>query len=139
MAYSASSFTVFFQEPFWVGVYERWADGRYEACKVTFGAEPKDREVYEFLLQNWHKLRFSPALPDSCTAPAHANPKRLQRQIRRSLQSAGVGTKAQQALQLQREQSKQARTARTRAQREAEKERTFALRTEKRRQKHKGR
>ena len=36
-----SSLTVFFEDPFWVGVYERTDGGRYEACKITFGAEPK--------------------------------------------------------------------------------------------------
>lgn len=135
----ASSFTVFFEEPFWVGVYERHDSGRYEVCKVTFGAEPKDYQVYAFLLENWHKLRFSPALADAPPPAACANPKRLQRQIRRQLQSTGPGTKAQQALKLQQEQGRQARAVRTRAQREAEKERAFALRAEKRRQKHRGR
>ena len=55
-----SRLTVFFDNPFWVGVYERVADGKLEACKITFGAEPKDDEVYEFLLLHWNTLRFSP-------------------------------------------------------------------------------
>ncbi len=37
--------TVFFEEPFWVGVFERTEGGRLSACKVTFGAEPKEYEV----------------------------------------------------------------------------------------------
>ena len=41
--------TVFFEEPFWVGVFECVANGKLSVCKVTFGAEPKDYEVYEFL------------------------------------------------------------------------------------------
>ena len=32
--------TVFFEGPFWVGVFERVAEGKLSACKVTFGAEP---------------------------------------------------------------------------------------------------
>lgn len=28
-----SKLTVFFQEPFWVGIYEREDAGRYEVCK----------------------------------------------------------------------------------------------------------
>lgn len=31
-------------------------------CKVTFGAEPKDYEVYDFVLKNYYRLRFSPAV-----------------------------------------------------------------------------
>ena len=41
--------TVFFEEPFWVGVFERVSDGNLSVCKVTFGAEPKDYEIYELL------------------------------------------------------------------------------------------
>ena len=31
--------TVFFEEPFWVGVYERVTEGRLEAARVVFGDE----------------------------------------------------------------------------------------------------
>ena len=39
--------TVYFEEPFWVGVFERIEDGKLSVTKVTFGAEPKDYEVQE--------------------------------------------------------------------------------------------
>ena len=134
-----SSMTLLLEDPFWVGVYERTDGGRYEACKITFGAEPKDYEVWDFLLKNWGRLRFSPSLPVSDTAERKINPKRMQRAIHSQLQSSGVGTKAQQALQLQREQRKQERKTVSREQREAEKERRYALRRQKRREKHRGR
>ena len=57
-----SSLTILFEAPFWIGIYERSCNGKYEVCKITFGAEPKDYEVYEFLLKNWHKLKFSPPI-----------------------------------------------------------------------------
>ena len=34
--------TVYFEEPFWVGIFERIEDGKLSVAKVTFGAEPKD-------------------------------------------------------------------------------------------------
>lgn len=37
--------TVFFEDPFWVGIFERIEDGRLSVAKVTFGAEPMDYEV----------------------------------------------------------------------------------------------
>ena len=37
--------TVFFEDPFWVGVFERFEDETLSVCKVTFGAEPKDCEI----------------------------------------------------------------------------------------------
>lgn len=38
------------------GVFERVADGRLSVCKVTFGAEPKDYEMYDFVLKNYYRL-----------------------------------------------------------------------------------
>ena len=40
--------TVYFAEPFWVGVFERICDGKLSVAKVTFGAEPKDYDIQEF-------------------------------------------------------------------------------------------
>lgn len=42
---AVSALTVYFEEPFWVGVFERMAGGSLSVCKVTFGAEPKDHEI----------------------------------------------------------------------------------------------
>ena len=58
MQKSRASFTVFFEDPFWVGVYEREEPGGLTACRVVFGAEPKDGEIYEWMLQNWAQLHF---------------------------------------------------------------------------------
>lgn len=43
--------TVFFEEPFWVGVFERISECRLSVCRIVFGAEPKDYEVYDFVLE----------------------------------------------------------------------------------------
>lgn len=51
-------FTVFFEEPFWCGVYQRQEGRNLEAARMVFGAEPKEYEVLAFLLQNWKQLRF---------------------------------------------------------------------------------
>lgn len=138
MGTNVSSLTVMFEDPFWIGLYERYDNGRYSVCKITFGAEPKDREVYDFLLRNWSRLRFSPSVRAEVSAEHRPNPKRMQRQINRDLTCVGIGTKAQQALKLQHSEGKQARLTRSREQREAEAERRFAIRQEKRKEKHKG-
>lgn len=54
-----------------------------------------------------------------------------QREVRRHIQNAGVGTKAQQGLKLQQEQLKTERRTVSREQREAEKERQFELKQQK--------
>ncbi len=53
------SLRVLFEDPFWIGVYERWDEGKYQACKVIFGAEPKDFEVYAYMFANWKTLPMS--------------------------------------------------------------------------------
>lgn len=126
MQKSRASFTVFFEDPFWVGVYEREEPGGLTACRVVFGAEPKDGEIYEWMLQNWAQLHFGPPLAD-VRRPREENPKRARRMARRSLAVQGVGTKAQQALALARGAGKQARAAARREQEQADRERRFAL------------
>ena len=130
--------TVFFEEPFWVGVFERTENGKLSVCKVTFGAEPKDYDVMDFVQRNYFCLQFSPAVKADA-AKEHTNPKRAQREARRLTAQTGIGTKAQQALQLQREEMKTERKILTKAQREAGKERKFALKQQKRKEKHRGR
>ena len=97
--------TVFFEEPFWIGVFERISEGKLSVCKVTFGVEPKDYEVYEFILKNYYRLKFSPAVVVDVKEAAR-NPKRIQREVRKQVQNLGMGTKSQQALKLQQEQLK---------------------------------
>lgn len=135
---TVSKLTVLFEEPFWIGIYERMEHKTYEVCKITFGAEPKDYEVYEFLLKHWNQLRFSPSIKVEKLLEKQINPKRMQRLVKKQLQNNGITTKAQQALRLQQEQGKQTRKSHTREQQEMEKERKFALRQEKRKEKHKG-
>ena len=130
--------TVFFEEPFWVGVFERVLEGKLSVCKVTFGAEPKDYEVYDFILRNYYRLRFSPAVVAD-VKEAGRNPKRVQREVRKQVQNTGIGTKSQQALKLQQEQLKTERKIVSREQRETEKQRQFELERQKRKEKHKGR
>jgi hypothetical protein len=134
----SAKFTVYFEPPFWVGVYERQDGDLLEACKVTFGAEPKDYEVFAFLLQNWHKLRFSPQIKIPVSERNKYSPKRAQRQIRRQLSKQGAGTKAQQALKKQQEEGKLARKKKARQKREEDKQRLFELQQQKKKQKHRG-
>ena len=130
--------TVFFEDPFWVGVFECISDGKFSVCKVTFGAEPKDYEVYNFVLKNYYQLRFSPTVATD-VKETERNPKRIRREVRKQVQNVGIGTKSQQALKLQQEQLKTERKTVSREQREAEKQRQFELKQQKRKEKHRGR
>ena len=132
-----TSLTVYFEDPFWVGVFERTDEGKYSVCKVTFGAEPTDAELWEFIRRHYSTLAFSPAVETEVRQPAD-NPKRRQRNAKKLLSAAGVGTKAQQALQKQREEQKTERKEKSRELRETEMQRRFALRQQKKKEKHRG-
>ena len=129
--------TVFFQDPFWEGVFEHIEDGKLSAAKVTFGAEPKDYEVYDFLMRHYDHLKFSPAVAAAVKEPKR-NPKRRQRDAKKQMENTGIGTKSQQALKLQQEQGKAERRAKSREQKLAEAERMFELKQQKKKDKHKG-
>lgn len=130
--------TVYFEEPFWVGVFERISDGKLSVCKVTFGGEPKDYEVWDFVLKHYHELKFSSTV-EAEMKQAPDNPKRRQRNARKQMKNSGIGTKSQQALQMQREEMKTERKQTSKAKREAEKQRQFELKQHKRKEKHRGR
>ncbi len=129
--------TVYFEEPFWVGVFERIEDGKLFVSKVTFGAEPKDYEVLEYVQKHYASLKFSLAV-DTVVKDIERNPKRMQREARKQMQKTGIGTKSQQALKLQQEQNKQERKIRSKEKKEAEVLRKFEMKQQKKREKHKG-
>ena len=129
--------TVYFEEPFWVGVFERIEDGKLSVAKVIFGAEPKDYEVQEYIQQYYFSLKFSPAV-ETVVKDIKRNPKRMQREAKKQTMETGIGTKSQQALKLQQEQNKQERKVRSREKKEADELRMFELKQQKKREKHRG-
>ena len=129
--------TVCFEDPFWVGYFERREGDRLTVARVVFGAEPTDWQVLAWLQDGYGTLRFSPPVAAARAHQVAANPKRRQRQAAQA-QAAGIGTKSQQALQLAREEAKVERKTRSRAEREAEQERRLALHIAKRKEKHRG-
>ena len=130
--------TVYFEDPFWVGIFERIDGGKLSVAKVTFGAEPKDYEIQEFISKNYYNLKFSPSVEVTVKRDV-VNPKRRLRETRKQSQISGIGTKSQQALQLQREENKLERKVISREIKEAEKRRQLELKQQKRKEKHRGR
>ena len=134
---ASGKLTVYFEEPFWVGVFERIEDGKLSVAKVTFGAEPKDYEVQEYIQKYYFSLKFSPTV-DTVVKDIKRNPKRMQREAKKQMQETGIGAKSQQALKLQQEQNKQERKVRSREKKEADELRMFELKQQKKREKHRG-
>lgn len=59
---NTGSLTVLFEDPFWIGLFEMTDHEGLHVCKVTFGAEPTERELMEFINRNWNRLQFSQAV-----------------------------------------------------------------------------
>ena len=130
--------TVYFADPFWVGVAERIAGGHLSAAKITFGAEPKDYEIAGFVQRHFYELRFSQSVPTE-RREAKKNPKAAQRDAKRQMQQVGIGTKSQQALKLQHEEKRLEGRKKNREEKQAKAERLFLLKQQKRKEKHRGR
>ena len=129
--------TVFFENPFWVGIFEDFENDNLSVCKVTFGSEPKEYEIYDFILKKFYNLRFSNEMKSNFREKAK-NPKRRQREIKKELQSKKFLKKSEEILKLQYEENKKERKVKTKQEKEAEKQRKFLLKQEKKKQKHKG-
>lgn len=129
--------TVYFEDPFWVGVFEKITNGRLSVCKITFGAEPKDYEIYTFILRHFCELQFGSAVKIQ-QKQSPDNPKRRQRNAKRQLQASGIGTKSQQALAKQREEKKTERKLKNKEEKQAEMLRKREQKTAKKKEKHRG-
>ncbi|WP_160680682.1 YjdF family protein [Clostridium sp. C8-1-8] len=132
--------TVLFNEPFWIGIFEYTEGLELKVCKVTFGSEPRDQEVHEFILKNFYKLSFSNPvkLEEKTNVLKKQNPKRIQRSVRKETSVKEIGTKAQLAMKLQHEELKIERKIKTKEQRLQEEERKFNIRQKKKLEKHRG-
>ena len=130
--------TVFFENPFWVGIFEDFENDNLSVCKVTFGSEPKEYEIYDFILKKFYNLRFSNEMKSNFREKAK-NPKRRQREIKKELQSKKFLKKSEEILKLQYEEKKKERKVKTKQEKEAEKQRKFLLKQEKKKKKHRGR
>ena len=129
--------TVYFDDPFWVGIFERSEGSKLSVAKVTFGAEPRDYDVYEFILEHYYDLQFSLTVKVAVREEKR-NPKRKQKDARKAMQEKGIGTKSQQVLKQQYEQNKQDHKVQRREEKAAKVQRLFELKQQKKKAKRRG-
>lgn len=135
-----SKLTVFFEAPFYVGVIERKYKKRLEVAKVTFGKEPTDGEVLEYLNNNYSKLKFIKADDNYIKKDmSEINPKRLKRMVGKEMKKKSISTKSQDLLKKQYEERKLEVRSKNREVKKEKEERLFELRQMKKKKKHKGR
>ena len=86
------NFTLFFEDSFWIGLLTISDINLTKYCRILFGAEPTDIEIYNYLKTNYTRLEFTTT---SVVVPERTitqNPKRRQREISRTINNS-TGTK----------------------------------------------
>ena len=133
--------TIFFEKCYWVGTFERTDKEGYAVARHIFGAEPKDPEVHEFVLNHYHELNFG-ALKEVHIEIKRMNPKRAQREARREMEKIKETTKpstlAQDYLREELEKHKKEKKQETSAEKQALKDEQFASKQQKKKEKHRG-
>ncbi|WP_053956871.1 YjdF family protein [Inediibacterium massiliense] len=130
--------TVLFEDPFWIGVFERNYDEKYEVSRIVFGSEPKDYDVYDFILKEFYNIKFTKPIFMDKKIDKKINPKRLQRKIKKQVENNGIETKAQLAIKLQYQENKVEGKKRSKEKKEEDQRRRFEMKQQKKKEKHKG-
>jgi hypothetical protein len=133
--------TIFFENRFWVGTFERTDKEGYAVARHIFGAEPSDPEIHEFVLNHYHTLKFGEA-KEIHIQIQRMNPKRVQREVRREMEKIKETTKpstlAQDYMREEIEKKKKEKKLISSSEKQARKDLQFAIKQEKRKEKHKG-
>jgi len=104
----------------------------------VFHQEPSNQEIYEFVLHQYHKLRFSPSV-EVKTKQEKQNPKRKQREAIKELKRLKTSTKSQIALKLAYEEKKKVKKQKADDFKRLKQKRQFVFKQQKKKQKHRGR
>ncbi len=103
--------TVFFDGQFWVGLIERQTEDGLFVSRYIFGAEPKDKEILDFVNKRLSAILSAQTVGVSAEAEASlpSNPKRRAREAAREMKISPISTKAQEAFKLQLAENKKER------------------------------
>lgn len=133
--------TVHFEKKFWVADFERSDGKNISVARTTFPQEPTDPEIADYLQHHFAKLHFSKEQAYRLTIK-RPNYKRLQREIKRELQSLRANSKretlSQELLRLELEKNKLSKKQSNKALKDQKLEEKFLKRQVKRKQKHRG-
>lgn len=129
--------TVLFEFPFWIGIFEKEQDGQYSVARMVFGSEPRDFEVFEFIIKKMDQLKFSTPIEGEIVK-RKVNPKRVQREVKLELSKKNIVSKAQDALRLEIEKNKKEKRSLNSKLKVAMKQEHFKLKQQKKKDKKRG-
>ncbi|MBN2690183.1 MAG: YjdF family protein [Gammaproteobacteria bacterium] len=132
--------TLLFDDPFWVVIFERIDGNGYSVARHVFGDEPTQVEFHDFILKQMDILRFTTPDKEASVVLKKKNPKRQQRDAKKAMENGeAVISKAHEAMKKELDKNKKERSQISKAEKEEMARIKFALKQEKRKQKHKGR
>ena len=132
---------VFFENRFWVGVFECTDKEGFSVAKHVFGGEPSNQEIYDFVLNKYHKLDFGKPKEFDLKIK-RVNPKRAQREVRREMKKVKEITKpstfAQDYMREELEKKNKAKKSKSSAEKQALKDKQFSIKQQKKKEKNRG-
>ncbi|PEY29958.1 hypothetical protein CN354_26525 [Bacillus cereus] len=133
--------TIYFDGQFWIGIVEMMENNKLKVCKHTFGSEPKESEILDFIFHDMIPLLNSTSgVKNSIDKRKNRtiNPKRLIRLAAKEMKNQGVSNKSYEALRIELEQKKKMKKCITRQMKEELKEQKRQIKIQKRKAKHRG-
>jgi hypothetical protein len=131
--------TVYFEDPFWVGIFTLSEGNAAQYSRVVFGKEPSDIEVYEYFQNNANLLKFTDSYPETTRETIIKNPKRRQREISKELHNRAGTKKSLEAIKQLEQQNKKEKQKEAKNARKAEREaHIFDIKQRKAREKQRG-
>lgn len=130
---------IFFEDPWWVGLFTITEGDTSKYCRVVFGQKPLDPELYDYINVMFNSLEFSDSIPLLPEKDLSKNPKIRQRQISKQLHDRSRPKASWEIIKEIIEQSKENTRSSENRQRKADRNAfLFSVKQQKRKEKHKG-
>lgn len=132
-----SIFTIMFENPFWIGLYEQFNQQTYRVSKIVFGpSEPTNTDIIDLFVNHFDQFTFSSQIAGSTKPKKKLGFKRMQREAKKQMTHKPCGTKAQIALKIHFEETKQQKKSKKSLHKKNLKATAFALKQIKKKQNH---
>jgi hypothetical protein len=132
-----SVFTVFFEDPFWVGVLEEDYDGSRYMGRHVFGAEPSNPELLQFYIYEFDRISKIKISGENVKTKSIGFKKSVHKS-KQAQNKTGIGTKSQNLFQQSLQEAMEARKKEKKAEAIAGKEEKYKKKQEKKAEKKKG-
>jgi hypothetical protein len=132
-----SVFTIFFEDPFWVGVLEEQYDDQQYMGRHVFGAEPSNSELTQFYLNELGAIRKIKIGESKIEAKKTGFKKSLSK-AKQAQNKKGTGTKSQELFQRALEEAMDVKKKLVKAEERLDKAEKYAQKQEKKLKKRKG-